>query len=79
MANVSFALVLNLHQPALRIQAEQFTSQDDDIGLLFANNIIYTKFGSPIPAIQASNGFCAGVSSKAEMMLSTHGELYSAP
>src|SRR3989442_11624304 len=39
----------------------------------------YTKFGSLIPATQASDGFCVGLLSNAEMMLSTHGELYSAP
>jgi hypothetical protein len=40
---------------------------------------VYTKFGSPMPATHASDGFCIGVSSKAEMMVFTHGELYSAP
>lgn len=40
---------------------------------------IYTKFGSPMAATHASDGFCVGVSSKAEMMAFTHGEVYSAP
>ncbi len=41
--------------------------------------LTYTKFGSPILATHASDGFCVGVSSKAEMILFTQGELYSAP